>query len=690
MKTFKHLGEIFCEIAEVLKPALKFSVSEAAEEFVYLNTPGAYVGPFRNAKTLYMVEPQNTFASRHYDGLIFAGPAQAGKTASLILNPIAYSVKVEPMDMMIVCPTMLDGRDFSIRRLDRLNDYSTEIGSMMVPGASNDNTFDKTYSNGMLLTIGWPTRSQLAGKPIGRIVITDRDRIDDDIDGDGEVFDLASKRTTTFGSYAMTVAESSPSRPILNLKWIPTSEHEAPPCGGILGLYNRGDRRRWKWPCPHCGHYFEGRFTHLAGYVDAKKNGKTNLESSESVYMVCPKNGCVINPDDRDEMQFWGLWVKDGQKVDENGVIHGPSPRTRIASFWLNGVAAAFTSWKKLVAMYLDAMDHFERTGSEEALQKFYNNDLGEPYVPQNTHDLRLPEVLKSRAGKFAERKVPAGVRFLVGLADVQKNMWRCNVYGIRPGTPFDMVVIDRFDIRKSEREDHDGDHLWVKPHAHIEDWDQLTKHLLEKEYELDDDSGRMMGLKFVGCDVQGKEGVTGMAYTYYRQLREQNRHRRFILTRGDNVPSAPRARIHYPDSNRKDQKAAARGDIPVLFFNPNLLKDTLNGYLDCITPGKGMLDFPDWLPDQFYNEMCSEVRTEKGWENPTGTRNEDWDLSYMALGLCVSELVRVEGIDWESPPGWATDWDKNDLVRKPAEDPRFVPVAQSVQAFADFAKALA
>nr|WP_285222385.1 phage terminase large subunit family protein [Escherichia coli] len=21
-------------------------------------------------------------------------------------------------------------------------------------------------------------------------------------------------------------------------------------------MYNRGDRRRWYWPCPHCGEYF--------------------------------------------------------------------------------------------------------------------------------------------------------------------------------------------------------------------------------------------------------------------------------------------------------------------------------------------------------------------------------------------------------------------------------------------------
>ena len=66
-------------------------------------------------------------------------------------------------------------------------------------------------------------------------------RMDDSIGGDGEVFDLVTKRTTTFGSYAMTVCESSPSREVSNPKWTRQSPHEAPPCEGILKLYNRGN-----------------------------------------------------------------------------------------------------------------------------------------------------------------------------------------------------------------------------------------------------------------------------------------------------------------------------------------------------------------------------------------------------------------------------------------------------------------
>jgi phage terminase large subunit GpA-like protein len=687
-KNYESVWEIFCDLSEMLRPPERLTVSQAAEKYRYVNQPGAYVGPWLNSTVPYMVEPMDTFASRRYTGMIFVGPAQSGKSDSLILNTVAYSVKVDPMDMMIVCPTMTAARDFSIRRIDRLHRHSPEIGQMMLPGADSDNKFDKHYSTGMLLSLSWPTPTELAGKPIGRIVMTDRDRMPDDIDGDGEPFDLASKRTTTFGSYAMTVAESSPSRPVENLKWFPSTPHEAPPCGGILGLYNRGDRRRWYWPCPSCNRYFEGLFTHLQIDEDAKG---TNLEKAATVKMVCPHCSYKIHPDERAGMQEWGIWLKDGQGIDEKGRVFGPEPRTLIASFWLRGVAASFVSWRTLMALYLDAMDEYERAGSEEALKKFYNNDLGEPYYPKSALDgVRLPEVIKSRAENIGERVVPEDVRFLIATIDVQKNMWVVQVFGILPGMPFDTVVVDRFDIVKSDRVDADGERLWVKPHAYLEDWDKIIEQVLTKEYPLCDGSGRMMGIKMVGCDSGGRDGVTTMAYSFYRRLREENLHRRFMLLKGDSSPNQPRTRISYPDSNRKDMKAGARGDIPVLMLNSNLLKDDLNGRLDCIEPGKGMYRTPDWLSDKFYAELCTEIRTPKGWENPPHTRNEAWDLSYYAIGLCVSELIRVETIDWKNPPKWAAPWDKNDMIREPEAAPRFANPSEASYDFSQFGKSLA
>ena len=285
---------------------------------------------------------------------------------------------------------------------------------------------------------------------------------------------------------------------------------------------------------------------------------------------------------------------------------------------------------------------------------------------------------------------VPAGVRFLVATVDVQRNMFVVQVFGILPGAPFDMALIDRFHIVKSHRVDDAGEHLWVKPPTYLEDWDRITEEVINRTYPLADGSGRRMMIKLTGCDSGGKEGTTTNAYNYYRGLRQQGLHGRFHLIIGNSTPGAPRTNITYPDSNRRDKFAAARGDVPVLMLHSNELKDILASRLDCVVPGKGMLRTADWLPDFVYSELCVETRTTKGWENPNSYRNESWDLSYYAIGLCISKLIGIEHIDWDNPPLWAADWDKNVLISASADNKRFTAQQKEVYDFGNLAASLA
>lgn len=684
---YKSLAAIVVDLAEQLRPPERLTVAQASEKYRYVNQPGAYVGPWLNETAPYMVEPMNTFASRDYNRMAFVGPAQCGKTDSLIVNGIAYSVKVDPLDTMVFCPTSGAARDFSMRRVDRLHMHSPEVGAMLMKSRDADNKFDKHYINGMILTLSFPSKTEMAGRPVGRIIMTDFDRMPMDVDGDGNPFDLASKRTTTFNSFAMCCAESSPSMPLTDPNWIAKGAHEAPPCEGIIALYNRGDRRRWQWPCPHCWTWFEGKFEHLQWDTDEHLS---NTEKAETVRMVCPDCGAEIHPDERHEMQQWGMWVPEGCRVNDRGQLEGKRPRTKFASFWLRGTAAAFASWQSLVVSYLDASDEYSRTLSDEALKKFWNNDMGEPYKPKSLESLRVPEALKARSEQLPEGKVPKGVRFLVGVVDVQANRFCVGVFGVMPGEPFDVVPVDRFEIIKSKRVDKDGDPLALNPPAYLEDWDLIEELVMNKTYELDDGTGRHMQVKITGCDSGGKAGTTDRAYDFWRKQRDNGKAGRFILLKGDPKPNNPRTRLGFPDTQRKDNKSAARGDIPVLFINSNMMKDNLNGRLDVITPGKGMIHLPSWMPDEFFSELCCEIRTDKGWENPNKLRNEAWDLLYYLLGICISpKILAIESIDWDNPIGWAKPWDENDLVSKSGEVRFSMQPARTVD-FTKFAEALA
>ena len=110
--------------------------------------------------------------------------------------------------------------------------------------------------------------------------------------------------------------------------------------------------------------------------------------------------------------------------------------------------------------------------------------------------------------------------------------------------------------------------------------------------------------------------------------------------------------------------------------LNVNILKDELNNLLDRDSGDEGaQFVWPDWLPDEWYGEMCSERRTAKGWEKPSGARNEAWDLSTYLLGICRHR--KVDRINWESPPDWAASGRKNPHFTPASTDPTELVVAQ-------------
>lgn len=657
---YSDLGNMVCQTVEQiwLDPDHK-SPSQWAEQERQLNNAPGYVGPWKFSMAPYLREPLDMLASPVHDAVIFVGPAQCGKT-ELILNWTGFSVRADPADMTIFSPTQNNARDFSNRRIDRLHRDTEVVGKELLEARDADNKFDKHYKNGMILGLAWPTKAELAGKPIPRIALTDRDRMDDDIEGEGDPFDLATKRTTSFGAFAMTLCESSPSRDITDYRRVQKTPHEAPPTTGILALYNRGDRRRWYMPCGRCGEYLEPRFELLKW-----DENPSILDAAESVHMQCPTCDGLIHPDERFTLAQSGLWVPDGCWI-QKGEVAGDPRRTRFVSYWLEGCAAAFTNWPKLVNAYLTAEEEFETTLNEEPLKKFYNTDLGRPYKPKAMDLERTPEDLIARATDFGrndknEIEIISGVAFLIATIDVQKNMFIVQVWGVMPGAPYDLVLIERFDIRKSKRKDSDGDTLWVKPGTYAEDWDLIKEQVLTKTYPMQGRVGKRMAIRITGCDSGGKAGVTARAYEFWRKMSKDGYGKRFLLLKGTGTPTAPQCRESFPDASDKKNLAAARGDVPVWMLNSNQLKNEANNRLDSQEPGKGMVRIPKWMPDWLFAEFCSEVFKTKGWEKLPGKRNEAWDLLYYAIGLCMTKYIRCERPKfWEDVPAWADPEDES------------------------------
>lgn len=711
---YASLEHIIAATFAGVAPVENLTVVEAAEKYVFIRQPGSHVGFWSRAKAPYLVEPQEVLTSLEYTGMIFVGPARTGKS-QMALNWVAHTAKTDPTDMMAVHLAQHTARQWSKSDLDKMLRHSKEIKALLRPGRQNDNTFDKEFLSGMSLEVTWPTANNLSGKTKRRSWLMDYDRMADDIDGEGNAFDLTDKRGDSFKNFRMTAAESSPNpdKEIADPKWRPKTPHEAPPIKGIFDLYGRGDRRRWYWKCPQCHEAFEPSFK-LFDYPKSEDL----MESAEQVTLVCPHDGFPMTPDMKIDLNLGGRWVKDGMvwRPATNDIVQDnryTPVRSDIASFWMKGPAAIFQDWDKIVLNYLRAEKAFEDTGDELPLRKTVTTDQGEYYIAKARLSERVPEDLKNKAEDWGSTEdsptVPRGVRFLIATVDVQARSFVAQVHGFT--AEGDMVIIDGFKIRKSARLDADGERHMIDPAAYPEDWDQITEEVVRRSYLIDDATGRRMQIKMVGCDSGGREGFTVNAYDWWRRLREggEGLHRRVVLVKGVGKASEraepPRTAVSWPDQQHKDKNSPVRGDVPVLRLNSDALKDQLSNMLARRVAeddaGGGMVRYPTWMPDWFYSQMTNEIRTPKGWKNPHTRRNEAWDDAYYALAVAIRPpdlatnapwaLIRWDRIDWRKPPTWAADWDDNDLVFNPKEqEGAFVAPKKPRKSFADLAKDLA
>lgn len=652
------------DIAGLLKPPRRIPVSQAVEECMRVQGASGSWIPWDRTATPYMVEPLDVLNSREFDAEIFVGPARTGKTQALVDGWIAYDVKYDPSDFLLVQISREKAAEFSKKRVDRMFTHSPELHECLSPRFHDNNIHDKIFRAGNYLKLGWPAKTILASSDYRRVALTDYDRIPTNIDGEGEGFWLARKRTQVYMSRGMTLAESSPGFEITDFDWRPDPAypHAAPPTKGILSLYNLGDRRVLYWQCPECQEYFPARFEYLR-WPDRETD---ILAASEQVTCICPRCGVdEIPPSCKDDMIQTGRWPKEGQTVNRHGEYQGEGRRSRVASFWMEGPAAAFQSWSQLVYNYLAALQDFEKTGNQEKLKTTVNVDQGRPYQYRKAENARSHEALQERTEKLGERVVPEGVRALFGSVDVQggkKRRFVVQVVGY--GEHGERWLIDRFSLRKSERKDENGELRRIDPGGYIEDWNLLISHVISRKYPLADESGREMPVLLTAIDTGGEDGVTENAYQFYRALRRQSLHHKVMLVKGGSTRNAPRMRETFPDSSgRKDRHASSRGDIPLYLLNTNLIKDTISNAMERTEPGPNYCHWPDWLGEWFFEELTYEQRSPDGkWSKPGKANNEAFDL--MCYADAAATKKGYDKINWLAPPPWARDWDNNTEIQ--------------------------
>jgi len=676
-----------CGGYQALRPPRRTTVSTGAKDNLVIKQPGGYAGPWDASETPYMVEPMNMLASRQHEAVVFVGPARTGKTAGLLLGWMAHTVVNDPGDMLFIQMSQDKAREFSKTDVSRAIRNSPKIGAMLSGSSADMNTHDVMFRHGMWLRIAWPTVSNVSGSTYRYVAITDLDRIAnaDNVDGEGPLFDLAKKRTQTFLSRGMCLAESSPGIELTDPHWRAATAHEAPAVGGVVGIYNRSDRRRWYWQCPDCSEHFEAApglslFSLPREELLLETIRSANIESMAAQYgrrIVCPHCGSEIPAKHKTAMNQRGVWLQDGLTLDKHGKVHGTAMTSTIAGYWMGGVAATYQSWKSLISRYLQGLKEYALTGSEETLKTTVNTDQGMPYMSRHLLEAQAsqPRSPQDRAEKLQRYVVPAQARTLVAAVDVQGGSTSRFVVQVHAVGAFrEQWLVDRFEIKLSARPGLGAEFAPIDPAAYPEDWDELTKKLLLSTYRTPTE-GREMRIKMVVVDTGGEDGVTANAYAWYRRVRKLGLARRVMLYKGASAKTAPVLR----ETMVGKRGTADKGDIPLNSCNPNLLSDIVATGLKRDGTGAGYLHFPEprhpetnpggWLPQAFFDELGAEVRSKAGVWTQIRKRNESFDLCRMiAAGIIRLGLDKIT--DWNKVVDWLAPLDRNSDVIS-AEDRR-------------------
>ncbi|WP_273687349.1 phage terminase large subunit family protein [Ketogulonicigenium vulgare] len=642
-----------------LRPAEQITVTEAAEKYMRVNVSGQWQ-EFSRDVTPYMVEPTDMIASRMYRGLAFCGPAQSGKT-QMLQAAVAYTVASNPGRVALFQMTRDAAALFEREKITPMINNSPELRKRLAKGRGSDTIFQKLFTGGTHLTLDWPTITKLSSATIRLVLGTDYDRFPESVDGEGDAFTLMKARTRTYMSRGMVVVESSPGAPLKDEAWRAETPHEAPPVEyGILSLYPKGTRGRWYWPCPCCGALFEPTFAKLV-YPDRADPA----EAGDAAQMRCPHCRDTFGHGLKRELNGAGAWLHESSEVDANGrprlvgIDSGLVRRTDTLSYWLDGAAAAFSTWAELVEAYENAKRAFESTGDEEQLKSTINTGQAQPYMPRSASDemtLTVQGLRDKAQGNDLPRGVaPAWARYITISVDVQSSRFPVGVTAW--GENGRHMPIDRFDLFLPPGVDGDAPARPLKPFEVAADWDVLAT-LAERAWPIDGGQGSLRAIS-IGIDMHGGGATTENAYRFFRARRKAGEGSLWYLTRGEGgLKKVDRVWLKAPErSNNVKRKAAV--DIKILHMATDRLKDAVAASLRVQDGGTNDCEVPRWMTEDELGEVVAERRGTSGWEKRPGVvRNESFDHLVQAR---AQHLIKGgERVDWTAPPEWAVLGNQN------------------------------
>lgn len=383
-----------------LRPADKLSLSVWADRYFVLSAETA-AEPGRWRTLPYQRGIMDAITDPDVTQVTVEKSARVGYTL-MLSAAIGYFIEHEPSSMLVVQPTVDDAKNFSketiapmLRDVPVLAEtvFRDREGRGKGPKDASATLLHKKFPGGVLSLVG--ANSGAGFRRVSRRVV-----MFDEVDAypasagtEGDQIKLGMMRSQAFW----------------NRKAILGSTPLTSGASRIEEEFERGDRRRYHVPCPHCGHmdFFAFRESERGGHFMRWPDGKP-----EEAFFVCKRNGCIIEHKDKRWMVEHGEW-----RAEKPGGTH------RSFHLWAAVSYAPNATWGHIASEFVAA-----NAAGPEKLKTFINTVLGETWHEKG----EAPdwEKLFLRREDYPAGSVPAGVRVLTSGVDVQKDSLRWEVVG--------------------------------------------------------------------------------------------------------------------------------------------------------------------------------------------------------------------------------------------------------------------
>lgn len=391
-----RLNKAIAKAVAGMQPPEDLTVTGWAEAHRRLSAESAAEpGPWRTERTPYLRGPMDAFTDPKVNHIVVWAASQVGKS-EFMNNAIGYIIDQDPGSILFIQPTTIDAKDYSKLRIAPMIRDCPTLKKKVAASKSRDsgNTIlQKTFPGGILTMCGSTEAHALCSKPIRYVFGDERDRWAVSAGNEGDPWDLAMARQTTF----------------YNAKAVEVSTPTIKGASAIAAAYATGTMERWKSKCPHCGEYHEIQWKDIRYEYEERVVGESKAFLVGEIFYICPGCGCISNEFVMKRQP--AKWVADNPDAYLTGC----------RSFKLNAFVSQWATWESIIQKFLKAQ------GNSKKLQVVYNTCFGELW--EDRGDIEDEDSLLARREEYSA-ELPDGVLVLTCGVDTQDDRLEFEVVG--------------------------------------------------------------------------------------------------------------------------------------------------------------------------------------------------------------------------------------------------------------------